>query len=115
MITAVVFMLFLGLIVFGPKKTVEIAQTIGRLLAQVRHASGQFQSQIEQEVCTQERSYESINQTTTPSPTEMPFRPASNSENVKTDAFITSDSRPCRNEYFRDDREVISSAQRDLN
>ena len=94
MITAVVFMLFLGLIVFGPKKTVEIAQTIGRLLAQVRHASGQFQSQIEQEVCTQERSYvESINQSTTPSPTEMPFRPASNSENVKTDAHSLHPTR----------------------
>ncbi len=70
MITAVLFMLLLGLIVFGPKKTVEIAQTIGRLLVHVKHATSQFQTQIEQEVCTQERSnVESVNKKATPSPT----------------------------------------------
>lgn len=70
MITAVVFMLFLGLIVFGPKKTVEIAQTIGRLLVQVKHATSQLQTQIEQEVCTQERNnVECVGKKATPSPT----------------------------------------------
>ena len=70
MITAVIFMLFLGLIVFGPKKTVEIAQTIGRLLVQVKRSTGQFQTQIEQEVCTQERiNVEPVNKKATPSPT----------------------------------------------
>ena len=56
MITAVLFMLFLGLIVFGPKKTVEIAQTVGRLLVHLKSATGQFQTQIEQELSTQERN-----------------------------------------------------------
>ena len=84
MITAVVFMLFLGLIVFGPKKTVEIAQTIGRLLGQVKHATGQFQTQIEQEVYIQERNnVESVNKTATPSPDLDTFRPPNNLENMQ--------------------------------
>jgi Sec-independent protein translocase protein TatA len=56
MITGAVFLTFLGLIVFGPKKTIEIAQTIGRVLAQVKHATGQFQTQIEEEMRTQDRA-----------------------------------------------------------
>ncbi len=50
MITAVVFLLFLGLIVFGPKKTIEIAQSIGRAVAQVKQATNQFQAQLHQDV-----------------------------------------------------------------
>lgn len=56
MITAAAFFLFLGLIVFGPKKTVEMAQMLARVLAQVKHATGQFQSQIESEVNTRSKS-----------------------------------------------------------
>jgi Sec-independent protein translocase protein TatA len=37
------FLLFLGLIVFGPKKTIEMAQQVGRIVAQVKHSAGQFQ------------------------------------------------------------------------
>ena len=33
----------LGLIVFGPKKTMQMAQEVGRVLAQVKHAAGLFQ------------------------------------------------------------------------
>lgn len=43
MISTVGFLLFLGLIVFGPKKTMEMAQEVGRLLAQLKRAAGQFQ------------------------------------------------------------------------
>jgi Sec-independent protein translocase protein TatA len=50
MITAVVFLLFLGLIVFGPKKTIEIAQSVGRVVAQVKQATSQFQPQLHEEV-----------------------------------------------------------------
>jgi Sec-independent protein translocase protein TatA len=42
MISLIGFLLFLGLIVFGPKKTIEFAQEIGRLWAQVKHAAGQL-------------------------------------------------------------------------
>lgn len=43
MISLIGFLLFLGLIVFGPKKTIEFAQEIGRLLAHVKSAAGQLQ------------------------------------------------------------------------
>jgi Sec-independent protein translocase protein TatA len=43
MISLVGFLLVLGLIIFGPKKTIEFAQEIGRLLTQLKHATGQFQ------------------------------------------------------------------------
>ncbi len=43
MISLIAFLLFLGLIVFGPKKTIEYTQEIGRLLARLKHAAGQLQ------------------------------------------------------------------------
>jgi len=36
------FLLLLGLLVFGPKKTMEIAQEIGRQVARVKATVGQF-------------------------------------------------------------------------
>jgi Sec-independent protein translocase protein TatA len=56
MITGALFLLFLGLIVFGPKKTIEITQTVGRVLAQVRHATGQFQAQLQEQVLTDDKA-----------------------------------------------------------
>jgi Sec-independent protein translocase protein TatA len=44
MMSSGIFLLFLGLIIFGPKKTMEFAQEIGRLLAHVKRAAGQFTS-----------------------------------------------------------------------
>jgi len=67
MIIAVVFTLFFGLIVFGPKKTVELAQAIGHLLVQAKHATSQFQIQIKQEVALTERNnVESVDKEATP-------------------------------------------------
>jgi Sec-independent protein translocase protein TatA len=42
MISMGVFLLFLGLIVFGPKKTIELAQELGRLAAKLKHAASQL-------------------------------------------------------------------------
>lgn len=56
MITGALFLLFLGLILFGPKKTIEITQTVGRVLAQVRHAIGQFQAQLQEQVLTDDKA-----------------------------------------------------------
>jgi Sec-independent protein translocase protein TatA len=56
MITGALFLLFLGLILFGPKKTIEITQTVGRVLAQVRHATGQFQAQLREQVLTDDKA-----------------------------------------------------------
>jgi Sec-independent protein translocase protein TatA len=46
MISMIAFLLFLGLIVFGPKKTIELAQEIGRLVAYAKHAVGQLQESV---------------------------------------------------------------------
>lgn len=46
MISMVAFLLFLGLIVFGPKKTIEFAQELGRLAAHLKQAAGQFQDSV---------------------------------------------------------------------
>jgi Sec-independent protein translocase protein TatA len=46
MISMMGFLLFLGLIVFGPKKTIEIAREVARSLAHIKHAAGQFQRSV---------------------------------------------------------------------
>ncbi len=38
MISMIGFLLFLGLIVFGPKKTIEIGQEAGRVVSQIKHS-----------------------------------------------------------------------------
>lgn len=42
MISMGAFLLFLGLIMFGPKKTIEFAQELGRLVAKLKHAASQL-------------------------------------------------------------------------
>ena len=45
-----IFLFFLALIIFGPKKLPEMAKQAGRLLAELRRASNEFKSQIESEI-----------------------------------------------------------------
>jgi sec-independent protein translocase protein TatB len=45
-----IFLFFLALILFGPKKLPEMARQAGRLLAELRRASNEFKSQIETEI-----------------------------------------------------------------
>lgn len=45
-----IFLFFLALIVFGPKKLPEIARQVGKLMSEFRRASNEFKSQIEQEI-----------------------------------------------------------------
>lgn len=45
-----VFLFFLALIIFGPKKLPEMARQAGRILAELRRASNEFKSQIESEI-----------------------------------------------------------------
>jgi sec-independent protein translocase protein TatB len=45
-----VFLFFLALILFGPKKLPEIGRTIGRFMNEFRRASNEFRSQIESEI-----------------------------------------------------------------
>lgn len=45
-----IFLFFLALVLFGPKKLPEMARQAGRLLAELRRASNEFRSQIETEI-----------------------------------------------------------------
>jgi sec-independent protein translocase protein TatB len=45
-----IFLFFLALVIFGPKKLPEIARQAGKLLAELRRASNEFRSQIETEI-----------------------------------------------------------------
>ena len=44
------FLVLLGLILFGPKRLPEIARTMGKFVAEFRRASNEFQSQIHSEI-----------------------------------------------------------------
>jgi len=50
MMTEVIFLIFLALIVFGPKKSIEMGQTLGRTIAKFKEAAGQLQSELHEEV-----------------------------------------------------------------
>ena len=45
-----IFLFFLALIIFGPKKLPEIARQVGKVLNEFKRASNEFKSQIEQEI-----------------------------------------------------------------
>jgi sec-independent protein translocase protein TatB len=45
-----IFLFFLALILFGPKKLPEIARQVGRFMNEFRRASNEFRSQIESEI-----------------------------------------------------------------
>jgi sec-independent protein translocase protein TatB len=65
-----IFLFFLALIVFGPKKLPEIARQAGKLLAELRRASNEFKSQIETEIAhlEVEKKQQAIQQPTAPPP-----------------------------------------------
>lgn len=44
------FLGLLGLVIFGPKKLVEVSQQAGKMLARLKTMSGEFQSQLATEV-----------------------------------------------------------------
>jgi len=45
-----IFLFFLALLVFGPKKLPEIARQVGKFMNEFRRASNEFKAQIEQEI-----------------------------------------------------------------
>ncbi len=51
-----IFLFFLVLILFGPKKMPEIGRQIGRFMNEFRRASNEFRSQIESEINSLENS-----------------------------------------------------------
>jgi sec-independent protein translocase protein TatB len=51
-----IFLFFLALILFGPKKMPEIGRQVARFLNEFRRASNEFRSQIESEINSIDRS-----------------------------------------------------------
>ena len=45
-----IFLFFLALVIFGPKKLPEIARQVGKALNDFKRASNEFKAQIEQEI-----------------------------------------------------------------
>jgi len=45
-----IFLFFLALVIFGPKKLPEIARQVGKALNEFRRASNEFKAQIESEI-----------------------------------------------------------------
>ena len=45
-----IFLFFLALLIFGPKKLPEIARTVGKALNEFRRASNEFKAQINAEI-----------------------------------------------------------------
>ena len=63
------FLFFLALIIFGPKKLPEIARLVGKYMNQFRRASNEFRSQIEQEFALMEtREQQTVRPPSSPPP-----------------------------------------------
>src|SRR5271170_1279909 len=45
-----IFLFFLALVIFGPKKLPEIARQVGKVLNEVKRASNEFKAQISSEI-----------------------------------------------------------------
>ena len=48
--SGILFVLVLALVVFGPKKSIEIAKQVGRMMGELKRVSSRFQSQLENEL-----------------------------------------------------------------
>src|ERR1700746_402737 len=59
-----IFLFFLALLIFGPKKLPEVGRQIGKALNEFKRASNEFRSQIESEIANLERE--------TPTPQVLP-------------------------------------------
>ncbi len=56
----IVFIVILGLLVFGPRKLPEISRTIGRTLGELRRSAEDFQRTVEREAMDLERSVKPV-------------------------------------------------------
>ncbi|MGB8065664.1 MAG: twin-arginine translocase TatA/TatE family subunit [Candidatus Sulfotelmatobacter sp.] len=79
-----IFLFFLALVVFGPKKLPEIARQIGKALNEFRRASNEFKAQIEQEIAHLE-----VEQ-----PTILPPTPAVQGTTSRTLQAVDAEAKP---------------------
>lgn len=79
-----IFLFFLALVIFGPKKLPEIARQIGKALNEFRRASNEFKAQIEQEIAHLEVE----------KPTILPPTPAVPGTASRTLQSVDAESKP---------------------
>ena len=80
-----IFLFFLALILFGPKKMPEIGRQVARFLGEFRRASNEFRSQIESEI-------NSLDNTRQRHPGSRSCRPS----RLRSDRWPTASSIPRR-------------------
>jgi len=80
-----IFLFFLALIIFGPKKLPEIARQVGKFMNEFRRASNEFKAQIEQEIAHLEVENK---------PTILPPTPAVEGTTSRTLDAVEAESRP---------------------
>ena len=51
-----IFIFFIALLIFGPKKLPELARQLGKLMAEFRRASNEFRMQMEDELRLSEQA-----------------------------------------------------------
>ena len=87
-----IFLFFLALIIFGPKKLPEIARQVGKYMNEFKRASNEFKAQIEQEISNLEVHER---QTILP-PSPTPEGTASRTLNVRRAKFRRCQLPPIR-------------------
>ena len=68
------FLLFIAFLLFGPKKLPEIARTLGKGMAELRRASNELKSSLEEEIRNLDRPAENhVGQLSPPSETPSKY------------------------------------------
>ena len=80
-----IFLFFLALIIFGPKKLPEIARQVGKFMNDFRRASNDFKAQIEQEIAHLEVESK---------PTILPPAPAVQGTTSRSWNTVEAESKP---------------------
>jgi sec-independent protein translocase protein TatB len=93
-----IFLFFLALVIFGPKKLPEIARQVGKYLNEFKRASNEFKAQIEQEIAHLEVEQKQTILPPSPTPEGTASRSLYNAP-VEADALVapttdTSDDEP---------------------
>ena len=83
-----IFLFFLALIIFGPKKLPEIARQVGKYMNEFKRASNEFKAQIEQEISNLEVEQR---QTILP-PSPPPEGATSRTLNVASNEVVAADA-----------------------
>ena len=102
-----------GLVVFGPRKLPEIGKSLGRMVADFKRASADFQRTVEEEVQTEQLRHQlTLTESPTPSaaPEPAPAAPViKEAEGSVPSAFLTSGAEITGDTFSADPPEIPKS------